>query len=680
MSSQTIRDVVIKVAIENGKMKLGPVDTSEVQRQIDELQKSYRTAFSGASFGGTGTGTGTGTGSPGFGSSSGIGQSAAQAVARTKADLDKIVSEIQNWHGTTYQQSAIKIGRVGYGQSVRDRASDASREQMDFATRSGLTDNLSVADRERLRKKLESGAASSIRENDREHANSANDAKRAADEAHAAVVRFTKGLGQLAASVDKDAESMVRRVVQIEGIANVANSATTALGLTGTGLAVLAAELLATKVALDQTTATNRRYHESITNDATRMMNFHSAAAVRHSNQASFSVASMHDSTPLFRLGENFQRMNARESQIRAFEAGNASPELKRAFRERTESQGILEERRTGIDDAIAFKKQQQAQLTAAEAARKQAADNLGTFDKKTQTWSQGSARNAVRAAQDEVNNSLKESSTGFWGRQAYRAATGPISMLGINMGVDKSGYLNSQMDAQGAAKERLALTQSSALEASKDLEDRATKNVREQRDLQEEITKLTNERLYTNKEIAQSAYQALHSERERVKGAEIGFGTSEVSTQHQILRLQKKHDAIEAAKAENRKSGKSEDANLPRFNQFEMSHLYGSGSVADVTMREQAVRDAKSKGFRPETDLEDREKRFKEVMAKDTTDNDLKKLKGEAIDSRRLGQDLGEAVKSAINVTELLEGFKLSLEALRSELQDAQMKRNSFF
>ncbi len=229
MGGQTIRDVVIKVAIENGNMSLGPLDTSGFEKQIggaiSRLQKQL--------------------------------SDLQMPVMNAAASQPAAGSAFQNAGaaGASQQSSSngIKIGRPGYGASVDAGAAEVANKALAAMHSSGHMDGMNESSLQTLHAKLTQKAKPLVREQDRETSTASKDdqsrtkqqereAKSKADEEAKAVkkaaeahkeyhqaasaaaggaVEFAKGLALIAASGSEADEAMVRNIVAIQGYFNL---------------------------------------------------------------------------------------------------------------------------------------------------------------------------------------------------------------------------------------------------------------------------------------------------------------------------------------------------------------------------------------------------------------------------------------------------------------------------
>ena len=575
------------------------------------------------------------------------------------ADFEKVIEEIRYWFSSKQKiaVSSIKVGREGYGQHVRERAEEIARHEMAFAKRSGLTDNLSHRETEKLHRKLKRNAVSTIKETDTEHANSVNDfvqneRKRiqALQDSQNAAINAARSFAQLAASTNEDSATMVRNIAQVEGFTNVLKGAGTAMGLAGIGLAVLGAELLLTKVAFDESRDSSRHYWESITGDAVRTQSRLSTVAQREHSQATQTALRRPDITESKRWVENINRRESREKEIREFEAGNYTPERKAQFRQQAEARGHHEEQRSKIEDQIAFKKKQLEELQGANAQLKKDKENVVA-----------AGRNAVRAADKEIEQATFETGYGRTHRKIHTWGHALSGAMGFNTGIDnKTGYFNSQIQAKNEATKRRDNVAQQAKEEEAQAQQKITENQEKQLAIEKDLGVMAVQNLSTTKAKQQAAYEAYRNESQRVTQGRIAFGSSSISQQNMVLRLQRKHKLIEAKREENRKLNIDEDTDLPQYTPFELQQD-PMGSIAGISMRRQQKKIAEDRGYEMETDVDEKKKEFEKQEKLPVVAEQKKAVEDQSEKIKAAAKEFEDALKNAFRIDDLLDALKFA-------------------
>ncbi len=667
--SDTIRDVQIRVSVVNGEMKLGPVDISSITDAI----KSARTEWQGMLSGGGSTGGGSAGVS---GGSSGV----REAIRKSSTDaIRSAAAEVNEWYSSQHNvaESDIKIGRLGYAKSLRERAHRTAADEMDFAKRSGVSGGLDEHGLDQLRTQLEKRAASAIREKDRETAGSTADSIKveknriaALKETHQAAIGAVKGLAQLTAAGDENSASMLKNIVAIEGLTNIAKNAGAALGTVGVGLAAIAAGIVATKMAYQEAYEISQQYWRSITQDAALAHERISSSAVRHHRQQSEVATQMPFMAGIDRALENDALRAERESKIRQVEANpDLTPERKAEFRARTEQRGRFEEMQKAADDEITFKKRQLDQLRAADAELIREQKNADA-----------AGQNMISSAKKEVAHSTEESGLGTAYRHTYRAGHALSDMFGLNTGIDKNtGLFTEQMQAKEQAQERLKAAEKAAVEGVATAQNQIKQNKAEELRLTQDIANLETKRLSTTREIQQSAYEAVRNEKTRVTQGNISFGTADIGSQSIALRLQEKHERIEAQRAANKAGGVDEDEGVERYSPWELQQQT-FGGIAGISVRRQAQKDAVKAGFKFESDLADKEKAFKAEMDKPVIDEQRGRVGAAQMDAGDAAREMAQAVKDAFRLEDLVARFKAEMQQLRQDIDAKQFLRQKTF
>lgn len=213
----TVRDVVMRVSVEAGKLSLGNLDMSAAKKQLES-------DLSGMLAGVTGTISSSRSSSGLSGSSGG-----------SSVDLRKTLKNIDEWFSQPATLSSIPMGHRGYAQSVRNRSKSNASEDMTFASQAGLTAGYEQKDLDRLQQMLEKKHQMIIRENDRENAASeafqSKQENKKAQQQHQ-ILQGVRGLALMAAGTggNGDSQKMVQQVLQVEGAYKALSSVVVALG------------------------------------------------------------------------------------------------------------------------------------------------------------------------------------------------------------------------------------------------------------------------------------------------------------------------------------------------------------------------------------------------------------------------------------------------------------------
>lgn len=693
--SDTIRKVQIEVDVVNGDLKITPPDVTSIKNALKQVKEEADATWRAVQ-----------------GSHTSMGGSSAGNIgggAKSTASVDSIkraADEIREWYSSQQELAAtpIKIGRLGYASSVRARSASIAQDELDFAKRAGITDGLDQHGIHRLRGHLEKRASLSIRETDRETANSTADSVRderkrasALNQSHNAAIGAAKGLLQLAAAGDVNAASLARSVVAIEGLANVAKLAGVAMGPLGIGLTAVAAGVLAMKTAYQEAYATSQMYWQSIAKDAELTNQRITRLAVLQHQQATRLALGVPLTGETDRALKSFDISQEREEEIRKVEAGNFTPQHKAEFRARVEAQGNLESRQRTTAAEIEFKKKQLADLETAEV-------ELNRKEKDVAD----SGRNAVTEAKKARDHVMDETTGGIFARTAAQVATGQIpdgpglqglprkiNRFGlmfvpggkaamdigdnVNLGLDRqTGQWNSQLNAKDKADEQVISVEAEATANSGAVKSQIKESGEQKEKLRKEIADLELQQLTTTRAMQQKAYEAVRNEQERVTQAQQAYGSASAGERRTALRLQEKHLRIEAQRAANKAAGRPEDEGVEKFTEWELKQN-PFGGIAGISMRRQKQEAAQKEGLIVESDLADRQKDFKEEMAK-PLDQTRERVEAAGIDADEAAKDLADAIKAAFPFETLVEKLKAELRQLELQNQQKAMLRNNWF
>ncbi|WP_010588013.1 hypothetical protein [Schlesneria paludicola] len=254
MPTQTIRDVLIKVALENGNMKLGPVDTSAFASAVEKVRSDWQSlaaemkrsplesTFSAINFAASNAVSqiqnvesvlNRTRAKNSIGASD---TSATQTAARNNQNAMRFANQNMQTSGQNNGQGSIKIGMPRYGQSVRDRASESAQASIKSTQESGLLSGAADKDLERLQAQLEKRAAMLIREQDRESANGERAAEQEkkrqdalADRAEQGAMRIAKGIGSLIDGSSKASSEFSRMLESVQAAYNIGKDISSAI-------------------------------------------------------------------------------------------------------------------------------------------------------------------------------------------------------------------------------------------------------------------------------------------------------------------------------------------------------------------------------------------------------------------------------------------------------------------
>jgi hypothetical protein len=153
---------------------------------------------------------------------------------------------------------------------------------------------------------------------------------------------------------------------------------------------------------------------------------------------------------------------------------------------------------------------------------------------------------------------------------------------------LDKEGDLATQ--SKGVEKDEAA----AIAKLERDRLENAKAIAREEQN----ITKNLEEQHKAAVTLEQSAYNRLQTEREKNRSGKIAFGSMDLGEQAIQIEIQRKHDRIEAKKAENRAKGIDENTDVEEYNQFELQGALRGGGIAGKSAEAQILKNSKNSGF----------------------------------------------------------------------------------
>lgn len=451
--------------------------------------------------------------------------------------------------------------------------------------------------------------------------------------------------------------------------AGVSQAAATGTSVLTGSLILLASSLLASKQASDEARKYNELYWRQLTDDAVAAQTRLTSGALRHYGQQEDLTMSQRNLGQIDRFLPNFERRETLEKDIRDFEASGARSDFKSRYRSQSLQRTGLEENRVALDSDRDFKQDQLDKLRAASEKLEQ--DKKNVLSKSAQVQ---------KSFRDEEKAAYTESNFDFAKRQGWRGAMGAMGtwMLPINTGIGQSGYTNKQEAAAEAARAGGVAAKDDSEKQVAAIQKEITRSLEEQMKLSEDIARIDQQRLTTSKELRQSAYENVQHEQERLRGGNIEFGTASIADQNRIMRIQKKHERIEAQKAANRAAGRDENEGIERYTPMEMRTNI-LGNIAGKTMRDQAEKAAASKGFQQETNLPQLQEILKNELSKplDTTKYDVNQSKNQA---HEIAQIIKESIQEQGSLGEQLENIKEELRQFKEEIKLNNLKRKGWF
>lgn len=669
MSGQTIRDVVIKVSLENGNLKLGSIDTSGITSSFASAVREMRSALAGMQGGVRSGGSPTGGGSSSS-SSSGINKEERDQIrmfGRLMKDREKAKREAEK----ALEDQAVAAERAydretaaavrSYGK-IMDERQKAAKEQ------------------QRLRQQVsDNDIAHEVKRQKAAHAAARGGGGNLGEKA-GGLFDLGSGMAMTMAGQSGNVEQMAQLMMTIKGFQSIASGAAKTAGafskelalvgvsgaVAGVALAAIVVGVIAINQALSELHTVSQKYWKDIGDDAERAEKRLTASAHRHYAQQSSVIANMENPERPERRQIRFLNQQGYEQIIRTAESGDLRSDFKADFRQRQER---ISEWVSGDNDRFSEGKFQRSKLAKLKSAQSDlAVDEKNAIAARDQ---------GLKQKQKAIDETLKESNLGWAGRQGNRLL-GLIPMMGVNTVGDKSGFSNRQMAAHDAAEiDKKEFEKSSAGDIV-GIRETLNASLQEEKSIKEKIAELDQQRLTTTREIQQSAYQSVQNEKERVKNVKESFGGAGVKAQNIAMQLQAKHEKIVQQQNANVAAGRPKNQGVEQYSSWQLEQN-ALGGIAGITMREQRRERADQRGLKPETDLPQKETELAELMKHPLAELD-KTASQSAQAAKEIAQKIVKAIEDTFKPQDLLANLDEELAAMKKRFEDNGFKRGSWF
>jgi len=309
MSSQTIRDVLIRVAIEQGNVTLN-VDTDEAMKKVEALHSAI-TSVKGVS------GSGSSPLSGNLGDIFGIDlQSSGSGLSSQETDwLAKIAQQPNN------------PKRSGGGSSKPPKnewleAAEKAEQERDASHKKFLSQQ--VADEKAAQDEYDKIAREGLASYSKimeERRKAAEQEKAMRREQIEGTKQVAQGFLYLAAASQANSEQMVRGIVQIQGAMKTLEGGFAAGGPVGVAITAMIGGILAYDTIIEHSKSLNKSYWEEMAADSKRAANFVSQSAVLGGQQAQERVANRIDTSSTEHIAGQSVWQRAVEKTIRGVEA-----------------------------------------------------------------------------------------------------------------------------------------------------------------------------------------------------------------------------------------------------------------------------------------------------------------------------------------------------------------------
>lgn len=568
MSDTTIRDILIKVAIEQGNLSLD-LDTSGAMKKVEELRAAVGSIKQGSSGGSAGSPL-----SGDLGDIFGI-------------DLDTSGSGTsgEGWDALLSRQNP-KRGSGGGSSSKPPKnewleAAKQAQKERD-ADHSKYLKQLEEEEKA-ANKRYDEEAAAAIRSYSKimsERKKAAEEEKRARQDQIEGTRQVTQGLLYMAAASQENSEQMIRGIVQIQGAYKVLQGGAAAAGPVGVAVTGLISAILAYDTIIEHSKTLTKSYWSEMAADAARAADVVSQSAVRIGSQGQQRVSNRIDTSGTNSIATLSRMQRNEESQIRDVEArADLSDQMKGQYRrEKTREQqraetGPLLERETFLKSGISSLDKSQGDIAERAAEAKKA--HQSAIDQQ---------KAAEKHARETAGFTFFERSKESLTYRAISGDTGPANQGSQDTAAEQARL--ATMEAVKNAQKEMASIESESLSITQ-----------QKAGMERELIETQKQRLTVTKEIKQAAYEDMRNTREAARKDAINFGSQDFGEQNKGIRLQKKHEAIEAQKAANKAAGKDEWEGVAQFTQDELRFSLSSGGIEAKSARAQAERQAKASG-----------------------------------------------------------------------------------
>lgn len=653
--SSVVRDVTIRVSLVNGNMNVGPADFSSLLDAVKAVQREMQERLGNIQIGPIDTTRIKGA----FESVKSTAAQIQEAVKSAAASLQSAVNSVS-------KDGVPKSGMIGYGQSVRDRASGASAQVMAEMQSKGLGRDLSQQDLGKVQSRLATQAESRIRENDREASNAAQYAKQQRASVAQGAVSAAQGAAALYATGDnKDAERMQQTASAAQSLQSVFMGLTTVaagLGVTiGAPFLIAAAAVTAAVGAL--------AYWRLCVVEAAKVAKAESEAAMQRSRAATEYTLrrSTRETNHIYEVGElnatskeaqlsinrsisNFKSRSQTEAAIQSFENDpDKTAEQKEAFRSRMEKTDRFREQRS------------------------ESADKYQLAEQRLKTEQQ--AQKSLQASKPQIERQFTAEKFAVR-RERLRIEKTPDRVDGSRSPEQEAEL--EKFKSGGIAEKQI---DQRAAEAREAIENKIGQSLAQQIELHKQLAGAAIEIAEAKREEYVEANRVYQAEKERSKQHAIGIGVSDAGTINRRKMIQEKHDRIVAKQKENVKAGRDENEGIEQYTAEESRIALQYGDEASISVRAQAERVGAASGIRQEGWEEALKAKNRRDAAKEELDNDkhLNVARDHGDQIQQLTQQAQSSMTQKFNLGDLKDSIMNALEDLDADLKVLKTRLDSW-
>ena len=536
MSGQTIRDVLIKVSVENGQMKLAPPDMSAWRDEIAKIRAELSSLAASGSSGSIGVGS-----------------------ASTAASI-----------GMNNNQSAVKYPHV-------------------LSIDGGATQKLIDAAKDRLAVIKQEVAAEA------EMTQVSNKSAQQSVQSAQVVAQLSRGIGHLAASTGTLSPELAKTVVAIEGLYNIGSSASTLFG--GPWAAAITAAvgglMVFREMAISSREAIKAMLEDTSTS-AGRMSGLAHTQLMHQSSGMMRMASQMPDRDQWHRVTRHMQTDKTTEDNIRLFqgEVGENDFSERGRIRERMERQSGLEKQERDVRYRIGHLDEQiGANADAKSTFEENKKKSQQAYEAKLRSIESRRVVETPDAVHERTQTSRSLQSGVHAGLMAVSGSIHPALGAYMLMGGGER-TADAIVDAAGGTSKRQAGIENAGLQAEKaDAEAERQKQINEENQKGIEIEQQSarwqaqkvqalGEQVKLTKEMVDASRQAAEQDKQRVTAAAENIGMRSAGQRLQMREVAKKVARIKSQMAQ-KAAGK--DVTVDELNQHELGVAASFGKDTDV-------------------------------------------------------------------------------------------------
>lgn len=686
--SDQIRDVLIRVSVQNGEMKLAAPDVSAVNAALEELEK--RIAAVGSSSINLSGGSSSAKALNELAESMKNASSQAVALKATRKEMEDIFNiDIEpagaplNFNPVTkpaktdsHQKqlwSDAQSGIAEWSRHKRKSAIDAASQQealwsdaqagiAEWSRHKKKKEGSDDKEQNQKWKEAEQGIAAWSRikkQQAKEEEEAANERQRSIDEqvaasqkATQATIALTKGISQIAVASGDSSDGMMRAIVMIEGTATAAAAAAQAFGRAGGGLALVASGLVATLTVITKVGDITHAYWKRQIEDQTivaqrlhgRLTRTDQAITEKSRDSAVFNLRDNDNIATIESRSQHNLNRWFRDSQ---YEASGGTPahrdELMR--RDEVQNQAMLH---LGLSynnvNRLQTRKKYLEKLPIDEEGRRQDIQDKYRNIRKT-----------VQQGLQDIKNHPAHGALGHSYKQLEQAEN--LQVMGKNAQIQEAKELKQLTDDVANRKKELL-------------------------SIDEQISREMVSQNKTGHQMLQDANDAVRAEKDKLKAAQISYGTGNEGDKLMERELQKKFERNESRRKRNLAAGKDENEGLEKYDQVEIETGKRSNNIAMEGIERQAIEEAKRSGIKrrdANVDTVAEAEKYSDHVHKHfgkTVNNSTAEVDILSKSNKEAAESIVKTMKEVFGASEVIAELELQLKNLQSQIQERRTNR----